>query len=199
MCLQAGSATISALFFPILKKTVTTGFMIVTCTAAKIVFAAIFLLFVYRLTYDPAIEEELIIITHDSMFIEVEDYIPENNYVITAAIMGSSVVLAAFCQLDTLFSNQAIQECVPIADRGCYAGVEASLKYTFTLIKQICIAAITENSTLFLVLLVMTLLCEIAKMFLATKYVLKCRTFYSNPEEEYEFELEQRGLIKSSH
>ena len=182
---------ISALFFPAIRRVFKGGYVITVCSIGKIVFAAVFLFVVFRQSYTADFEEELVIITHDSIFIAIEDYIPEDTAVMTWVIMGSSVLLAMFSQIDTLFSNQLIQESVLVADRGRYAGVEFSLKYIFTLIKQISIASLAMKE-LVLVLLVYTFVCEIIKLFFTTKYVMKSRK--GNGVEE-ELKLEKKGLI----
>lgn len=193
ICLQAGAAVISALFFPAIKRVFKTGYVLMVCSIGKMVFAIVFLFVVFREHYVADFEDEMVIITHDAIFIEIDSYYPEDTLVMTCVIMGSSILLAMFSQLDTLFSNQTIQEAVPVMDRGKYAGVEFSLRYTFTLIKQICIASL-PMSELFLVLLVLTFVCEIVKLFFVTKYVLK-----GKPEtaEEKELRLEKKELMNS--
>ena len=193
ICLQAGAAVISALFFPAIRRFFKGGYVVTACSIGKIVFAAIFLFVVFRQSYTADFEEEMVIITHDAIFIAIEDYIPEDTAVMTWVIMGSSVLLAMFSQIDTLFSNQLIQESILVADRGRYAGVEFSLKYIFTLIKQIFIASIAMGE-LFLVLLVFTFVCEIIKLFFTTKYVMKSR---KESSLERELKLEKTGLIGS--
>ncbi|KAL5260180.1 hypothetical protein ACHWQZ_G010332 [Mnemiopsis leidyi] len=192
ICLQAASAVISALFFPAIRRLFKGGYVITVCSVGKIVFAAVFLFVVFREQYTADFEEEMVIITHDAIFIAIEDYIPEDTAVMTWVIMGSSVLLAMFSQMDTLFSNQLIQESVTVGDRGRYAGVEFSFKYSFTLVKQILIASLAMRE-LFLVLLILTFVCEIIKLFLTTKYVMKTR---KETSLEQQLKLEKKGLIE---
>eukprot|EP00116_Pleurobrachia_bachei_P007506 sb/3467768/ len=166
--LQSAAAVIAALFFPAIRRFCQDGYVLMLCVVGKIVFAAVFLFVVLKQTYQSEIEDAVVIITHDAIFIDLESVLPQDNTILTATIMVSSVLLAMFCQVDTLSSNQIIQESILDGNRGQYASAECSFKYIFTLIKQMCIACIAFES-LFMVLLVLTFVCELVKLFLVVK------------------------------
>ena len=195
---QAGSAIISGASFKVIRQKFNGGYVIQVCSIGKTVFAAIFLFVVLKENYTNEIEEEVIIITHDAIFIEIIDTHPEDNFILTAVIMISSVLLAALSQIDTLMTNQIIQEAVELEGRGRYAATESMFRFSFILAKQVFVASIQSN-TIFTVLLVLTFVCELGKCAMVTKYMVKQGKGNLVVGEEYDddTELEHKKLLRN--